>query len=126
MLKNKEYFDLSNYSKDSKYDDATNKKVPGKMKNERPNKEIKEVIALNSKSYIDITNDDEECKHKEHNFTANDSRNALFNDKMQEHPMSKFISVRHNVFIKETDKRTLYTFCEKKNILKIMNSVLGH
>ena len=114
MLKNKEYFDLSNYSKDSKYYDATNKKVPGKMKNERPNKEIKEAIALKSKSYIDITNDDEECKHKEHNFTANDSRNALFNDKMQEHPMSKFISVRHNVFIKETDKRTLYTFCEKK------------
>ena len=36
MLKHKEYFDLSNFSKDSKYYDSTNKKVPGKTKDEKP------------------------------------------------------------------------------------------
>ena len=34
MLENKEYFDLSNFSKDSKYYCVDNKKVPGKMKDE--------------------------------------------------------------------------------------------
>ena len=32
MLENKEYFDLSNFSKDSKYYCVDNKKVPGKTK----------------------------------------------------------------------------------------------
>ena len=32
MFENKEFFDLSNFSKDSKYYCADNKKVPGKMK----------------------------------------------------------------------------------------------
>ena len=55
MLEHKEYFDLSNYPKYSKYYDSINKKVPGKMKNERPSQKIDEVFALKSKSYIVIT-----------------------------------------------------------------------
>ena len=34
MLKHKEHFDLSNFPKHSKYYDITNKKAPGKMKDE--------------------------------------------------------------------------------------------
>ena len=33
MLKHKEYFDLSNFPKGSKYHNSSNKKVPGKMQN---------------------------------------------------------------------------------------------
>ena len=69
MFNHKEYFDLSNFPKDSKYHNSSNKKVPGKMKNEYLGKNIiVEVIALKSKSYIVITSDNkEECKHKGHN-----------------------------------------------------------
>ena len=34
MLENKEYFGLSNFPKNSKYNTTDNEKVPGKMKNE--------------------------------------------------------------------------------------------
>ena len=36
MLEHKEYFNLRNYPRDSKYYDPINKKVLGKMKNEKP------------------------------------------------------------------------------------------
>ena len=74
LNKHKELFDLSNFSKDSKYYDATNKKVPGKMKNEKPSQKIDEVYALKSKSYIVITSDNEdESKHngRDYNVTSN-------------------------------------------------------
>ena len=73
MLKHQDYFDLSVYSKDSKYYDPTNKKVPGKMGDERPTQNIRQVFAIKSKSYIIIASDSkEECKHKgqNHNFTS--------------------------------------------------------
>ena len=46
----KEYFDLSSYPRDSKYYDPINKKVPGKMKIEKPSQKTDEVFALKSKS----------------------------------------------------------------------------
>ena len=71
LNKHKELFDFSNFSKGSKYYDATNKKVPGKMKNEKPSQKIDEVYALKSKSYIVITSDDkEECKHNGHDYNV--------------------------------------------------------
>ena len=94
MLENNEYFDLSNYPKESKYYDSTNKKVPGEMKDEYPGKNINKGIALKSKSYIVITADNkEECRHKGHNykFTANDYRDALFNNAILSHPLRKII-----------------------------------
>ena len=54
VLKNKEYFDLSNFPKDSKYFCDENKKVPSKMKDEYAGKNIYEVIAIKSKSYARI------------------------------------------------------------------------
>ena len=46
MLKQKELFDLNNFFKDSKYYDSTNKKIPVKMKDEYPGKNIDEVIKI--------------------------------------------------------------------------------
>ena len=84
MLEHKERFDLSNFPKDSTYYDLTNKKVPGKIKDEYRKKNIKEVMAIKSKSYIVITKDDQEqCKHKGHDydFTGNEYRDVIFNKK---------------------------------------------
>ena len=47
----KDLFDFSNYSKDSKFYDDTNKKVTGKMKDEYGGVGIDEFIELKSKMY---------------------------------------------------------------------------
>ena len=58
MLENKEYFDLSKFSKDSKYYCADNKKGPGKMKDEYGGIPILEYTGAKPKSYtvIDVSN----------------------------------------------------------------------
>ena len=60
MIQHKDYFDLSNFPKDSKYYGVTSKKVPGKMKDECSLTNIDEVVALKSKSYIVITTNNHE------------------------------------------------------------------
>ena len=47
----KDLFDFSNYSKDSKFFDETNKKVIGKMKDVSEGKIIDEFVGLKSKMY---------------------------------------------------------------------------
>ena len=51
FYKCKHFFDFSNYAKDSKNFDKTNKKVIGKMKNESEEKIIDGFVGLNSKMY---------------------------------------------------------------------------
>ena len=51
FYKGKDLFDFSNYSKDSKFFDESNKKVIGKMKDEYGGVIIDEFIGLKSKMY---------------------------------------------------------------------------
>ena len=51
FFKWKNLFDFSNYSKDIKYFDETNKKVIGKMKDEFGGVIVKEFVGLKSKMY---------------------------------------------------------------------------
>ena len=51
FFKWKDLFDFSNYSKDSKFFDETNKKVIGKMKDEFGGVIVNEFVELNSKMY---------------------------------------------------------------------------
>ena len=51
FFKWKDLFDFSNYSKDSKFFDETNKKVIGKMKDEFEGKIIDEFVGLKSKMH---------------------------------------------------------------------------
>ena len=51
MLKHKELFDLSNFSKDSKNFCNDNKKVPGKMKDEYRRTALYEFVVTKSKMY---------------------------------------------------------------------------
>ena len=81
-LNNKEYCDLSDYPKNNKMHDLSNKKTPGIMKNEKPLNRIKQVYALKSKSYnILMDNNQEESKHKGHdyNFTTSEYHDVTFN-----------------------------------------------
>ena len=52
MHQHKEFFDLSNQRKDSKYYSNDDKKVPGKMKDEYGGTSIYEFIGLKSKMYL--------------------------------------------------------------------------
>ena len=60
VYENKDLFDFSDYSKESKFYDNSNKKVIGKMKNEISGKVISEFVGLKSKMYSLVTVDDEE------------------------------------------------------------------
>ena len=51
FFKHKHLFDFSNYPKDSKFFDETNKKIIGKMKDESEGKIIDEFFGLKSKMY---------------------------------------------------------------------------
>ena len=61
----KDLFDLSDYTKDSPYFDPTNKKVPGKFKDECAGKPMGGFIYLKSKRYsylMDDGKDNKTCK----------------------------------------------------------------
>ena len=92
MLKNKEYFDLSNFSKDSKYYCVDNKKVPGKMKDEHGRTPILEYAGAKPKSYtvIDVNNY-EKSAHKGHSssFKSSEFKDVINNKKLIRHLMKK-------------------------------------
>ena len=60
VCEDKDLFDFSDYSKESKFYDNSNKKVVGKMKDEMSGKVISEFAGLKSKMYSLVTVDDEE------------------------------------------------------------------
>ena len=60
FFKWKDLFGFSNYSKDSKFFDQTNKKVIGKMKDESEGKIIGEFVGLKSKMHSMKNIDDKE------------------------------------------------------------------
>ena len=78
-------FDFSNYPKDSKFFDETNKKVIGKMKDESEGKIIDEFVGLKSKMYSMKNIDGKESNTaKGVNIATefNESRETLFNKKV--------------------------------------------
>ena len=130
-LEHKDFFDLSDYPKDSKMHNSNNKKVPGIMKNEKPFNRIKKVYALKSKSYnISMDNNKEESKHKGHdyNFTTNEYDDVTLKKKKLSHPLNKITSIRHDIFTKETTKKTLNSFDEERYLCDdgIHTLPLGH
>ena len=59
-LKDKKLFDFTEYPKDSKYYDSTNKTVLGKMKDEFKGVKLFEFVGLKTKMYSLINADDKE------------------------------------------------------------------
>ena len=128
VLKNKEYFDLSNFPKDSKYFCDENKKVPSKMKDEYAGKNIYEVIAIKPKSYTIICeNNQEKCTCKEHNanFTSNGYKDVQNNKKILTYEMCDIVSKKHNLFTQKKLKHLHLPMMIKDN-LRMMEYTLMH
>ena len=110
MLENKEYFDLSNFSKESKYHSDDNKKVPGKMKDEYGGKVIFEFAAPKPKSYTVIDeNNYEKSVNKGHNsnIRSDEFKDVINNKKVVRHRMKKTTSKNHKIYTQENNKISL-------------------
>ena len=120
MYQNKEFFDLSNFPKGSKYFCNDNKKVLGKTKNEYGGKIIYEITALKSKIYpIRNVNNDEKSIHKGHNSSIKNEeyKDIHFNKKAIRHKMRGIKSKKHELFTYESNKRFSCDFDDKRYIL---------
>ena len=120
FFKWKDLFNFSNYSKDSKFFDETNKKVIGKMKDEFGGVIIIEFVGLKSKMYSI-----KKIDGKEHNTAKgvsiatefNKFKDVLFNKKIIRHKMKRIQSKKHKLGTYEIDKISLSCFDDKRYVL---------
>ena len=120
FFKWKDLFDFSNYSKDSKFFDNTNKKVIGKMKDEYGGVIIDELVGLKSKMYsIKKTDGKESSTAKGVNITTefNEFKDVLFNKKYIRHKMKRIQAKKHKIRTYETNKISLSCFDDKRFVL---------
>ena len=112
----KELFDLSNFSKNSKYFCNDNKKVPGKMKDEYGGTAIYEYIGLKSKMYSirDIHND-EKSVYKGHNsdIKFDEFKDTHSNEKVIRHDIRGVKSRDYIITTYEKNKISLSAFDDK-------------
>ena len=120
MHKFHEFFDLSNFPKDSEYVRNDNKKVPGKMKDEYGGTAIYEFVRKNSKMYsvLDVNN----CKksvYKGHNSNIghNEFLDVHSHKKVIRHNMKVIKSYKHKIYTSSIDKTFLSAFDDKIYIL---------
>ena len=92
LFKRKYLFDVSNYSKDSKFFNETNKKVIGKMKDEFVGVIITEFVGLKSKMYSIKT-----AKGVSIATEFDKLKNVLFNEKIIRHKMKRIQSKKHKL-----------------------------
>ena len=120
FFKWKDLFDFSNYSKDSKFFDKTNKKVIGKMKDEFGGVIVSEFVGLKSKMYSI-----KKIDGKEHNTAKGVSiatefdkfKDVLFNKKIIRHKMNRIQSKKHKLGTYEIDKISLSCSDDKRYVL---------
>ena len=116
FFKWKDLFDFSNYSKDSKFFDETNKKVIGKMKDESEGKIIDEFVGLKSKMHSMKNIDGKESNTaKGVNIATefNEFSDTLFNKKVVRHKMKRIQNKKHKLGTYEINKRSLSCFDDK-------------
>ena len=116
----KDLFDFSNYSKDSKFFDDTNKKVIGKKKNEYGGVITDEFVGLKSKMYsIKKINSSESSTAKGVNIATefDEFKDVLFNKKIIRHKMKIIQAKKHKIGTYEIDKISLSCFDDKRFVL---------
>ena len=116
----KDLFDFSNYSKDSRFYDDTNKKVIGKMKDEYGGVIIDEFIGLKAKMYsIKKIDGSESSTVKGVNIVTefNEFKDVLFNKKIVKHKMKRMQAKKHKIRTYEIDKISLSCFDDKRQVL---------
>ena len=109
---NKEMFDLSNYSTQSKYYDKSNKSVLGIMKDETRGYVIKEFVGLKPKMYSFLVEDSKHKKAKGVNkniltISHNEFYNVLLNDKCTRHSINRIQSKYYRIGTYEINKISL-------------------
>ena len=112
-------FDLSNYSKDSKFFDDANK-VIGKMKYEFGGTIATEFVRLKSKMYSIKKIDGRELNTaKGVNIATefNEFKDVLFNKKIIRHKMKRIQAKKHKIGTYEIDKISLSCFDDKRYVL---------
>ena len=113
-------FDISNYSKDSKFFDESNKKVIRIMKDEYGGVIITEFIGLKSKMYsikkIDVS---ESSTAKGVNIPTefNEFKDVLINKKIIKHKMKRIQAKKHKIGTYEINKISLLCFDDKIQVL---------
>ena len=120
FFKWKDLLDFSNFSKDSKFFDETNKKVIGKMKDEFGGVIVDEFVGLKSKMYSM-----KKIDGKEHNTAKGVSiatefdkfKDVLFNKKIIRHKMKRIQSKKHKLGTYEIAKISLSCFDDKRYVL---------
>ena len=98
FFKQKHLFDFSNYPKDSKFFNETNKKVVGKTKDESEGKIIHEFVGLKSKMHFMKNIDSKESNTAEGVNIAtefNELKDTLFNKKVLRHKMRRIQAKKH-------------------------------
>ena len=116
----KKNFDFSNYSKNSKFFNETNKKVIGKMKDEFGGLIVTEFVGLKSKMYSMKKIDGKECNTaKGVSITTefNKFKDVLFNKKVIRRKMKRIQSKKHKLGTYEIDKISLSCFDNKRYVL---------
>ena len=111
-------FDFSNFSKDSKFFNETNKKVIGKIKDEFDGIIVKEFVGLKSKMYKKF--DDKEyntAKGVSISTEFNKFKDVLFNKKLLRHKMRRIQSQKHKSGTYELDKISWSYFDNKRYVL---------
>ena len=117
FFKHKHLFDFSNYPKDSKFFDETNKKVIGKMKDESEGKIIDEFVGLKSKMYSMKNIDGKESNTaKGVNIATefNEFKDTLFNKKVLRQKMRRIQVKKHKLRTYEVSKISLSCFDDKR------------
>ena len=120
LMKHREYFDLRNCSKNSKYFCNDNKKVLGKMKDEYGGNLITEFIGLRSKIYSMLdTKNNEKSTHKGHNscIKYGEFYDTIFNKDVLRHKMRGRKCKNHNLITYESNKTSTSCFDDKRYIL---------
>ena len=120
FFKHKHLFDFSNYPKDSKFFDETNKNVIGKIKDESEGKIIDAFVGLNSKMCsIKKIDGNESNTTKGVNIATefNKFKDTLLNRKIIRHKMKKIQSRKHKMGTCKISKISISVFDDKRFVL---------
>ena len=120
FFKWKDFFDFSNFSKDSKFFNEPNKKVIGKMKDKFGGVIVDEFVGLKSKIHSQKKIDGKECNKAIGVSIATEFdkfKDVLFNEKVIRHKMKRIQSKKHTLRTYEIDKMSLSCFDDKRYVL---------
>ena len=137
LWQDRNLFDNSDYPKDSKFFDSTNKKVIGKFKDEAVGMPIVEFIGLRSKMYSYVKDNGKNEKTAKgvrkyvikKNITHENYKDCLLNRKQMLHSMRTIRSEwSHQIGSYQLNKISLSCFDEKRYILEhgITSYAYGH